>query len=263
MTPHSITPEALRRQARDGTFTSHTSGYCSGFVQTNLVVLPKSWADEFFVFAQQNPKPCPLVAWSQKAGDPIVNVENYAIDIRSDLPGYRVWKSGELVSEQNDVSEYWQDDFVSFLIGCSFSFEEALIADGLDIRNISQGTNVPMYDTNVACTPTERFHGNVVVSMRPFVPKDAIRMIQICSRFPSVHGAPIHFGDPAAIGIHNIEAPDYGEPVEFRTGEVPVFTACGVTPQAVIAAAKPPICITHQPGKMLVTDIPNSRLAVF
>lgn len=256
-------PVELRQAIRRGEFTSHTSGYCSGFVQANLVILPKSWADEFFLFAQQNPKPCPLIAWSQTPGEPMMSVEKKEIDIRQDLPGYRVWRYGELVEEKENVLEEWQDDFVSFLIGCSFSFEEALIADGLDIRNISEKKNVPMYNTNIACTPTERFHGNLVVSMRPFVPKDAIRMIQICSRFPSVHGAPIHFGDPDAIGIVDINHPEYGESVTIKPGEVPVFTACGVTPQAVIRAAKPPICITHQPGKMLVTDIPNSRLAVF
>ncbi|MGK0443466.1 MAG: hypothetical protein ACJA1U_000391 [Bermanella sp.] len=183
-------------------------------------------------------------------------------DIRTDVPKYRIWKHGELVDEVADISNVWRDDLVTFLLGCSFSFEEALIADGLEVRNISEGKNVPMYDTNIACREAGRFHGNTVVSMRPFKPADAIRMIQICSRFPSVHGAPIHFGDPAAIGIKDINKPEYGDAVTIKDGEVPVFTACGVTPQAAIMAAKPEFCITHSPGHMVVTDIPNSKLAI-
>jgi uncharacterized protein YcsI (UPF0317 family) len=183
-------------------------------------------------------------------------------DIRTDVPKYRIWKNGELADEVTDISHVWRDDLVTFLLGCSFSFEEALIADGLEVRNISEGKNVPMYDTNIACREAGRFHGNTVVSMRPFKPADAIRMIQICSRFPSVHGAPIHFGDPAAIGINDINQPEYGDAVTIKTGEVPVFTACGVTPQAAIMAAKPEFCITHAPGHMVVTDIPNSKLAI-
>jgi uncharacterized protein YcsI (UPF0317 family) len=183
-------------------------------------------------------------------------------DIRTDVPKYRIWKHGELVDEVADISNVWRDDLVTFLLGCSFSFEEALIADGLEVRNISEGKNVPMYDTNIACREAGRFHGNTVVSMRPFKPADAIRMIQICSRFPSVHGAPIHFGDPAAIGIKDINKPEYGDAVTIKDGEMPVFTACGVTPQAAIMAAKPEFCITHSPGHMVVTDIPNSKLAI-
>ncbi|TXR54414.1 putative hydro-lyase [Reinekea thalattae] len=258
-----MTPEELRLACRDGSFTSHTSGYCAGFVQANLVILPKDWADEFFVFAQQNPKACPIVAFSKTPGDPILNIGGKEIDIRSDLPQYRVWREGEMTDEPNNVADLWQDDFVTFLIGCSFSFEEALLADGLEIRNISEKKNVPMFNTNMACQPTERFYGNQVVSMRPFKAADAIRMIQICSRFPDVHGAPVHLGDPALIGISDIQSPDYGEAVTVNDDELPVFTACGVTPQAVIKQAKPPICITHSPGAMLVTDIPNSKLAVF
>ncbi len=255
-------PSELRALIREGAFSGNTSGLCPGFVQANVAILPKSWATEFLQFCQQNPKPCPLVAVAAEPGDTsIVDVAG-EFDIRTDLPRYRIWRDGQLDAEVTDIRDVWRDDLVTFLIGCSFSFEEALLADGLEIRNISEGVNVPMYNTNIACRPAGRFSANTVVSMRPFKPADAIRMIQICSRFPSVHGAPIHFGDPKAIGIADIASPDYGDPVTIHSGEVPVFTACGVTPQAAIMEAKPEFCITHSPGHMLVTDLPNSRLAI-
>lgn len=255
-------PAALRAAIRTGEFSANTSGQAPGFVQCNLAILPRDWAMEFLQFCQANPKPCPLVAVSDQPGNPMLAAAGQAVDIRTDLPRYRLWHHGVLTDEVPDIRAHWRDDLVTFLIGCSFSFEEALLADGLEIRNISQGVNVPMYNTNIACSPAGRFHGNMVVSMRPFVPADAIRMIQICSRFPSVHGAPVHFGDPAAIGIADLGRPDYGDAVTLKPGEVPVFTACGVTPQAAIMQAKPDFCITHSPGCMLVTDIPNSKLAI-
>jgi len=257
-----LTPSQLRAKIRAGDHTGNTSGFCEGFVQGNVVILPKDWADEFLQFCHLNPKPCPVVGMAAKPGD--TNIEGLGpdFDIRSDVPSYRVWENGELSREVNDITELWRGDLVTFVLGCSFSFEEALQADGLEVRNIAEGVNVPMYNTNIPCRSTERFSGNMVVSMRPFVPADAIRMIQICTRFPSVHGAPVHFGDPAAIGIGDINSTDYGDAVTIHPGEVPVFTACGVTPQAVIMEAKPPFCITHSPGCMVVSDLPNSRLAV-
>ncbi len=257
-----FTPPQLRQQIRSGQFSAHTSGQCQGYVQCNVAILPKDWADEFLKFCQFNPKPCPLVAMAAAPGDRHISEIGEDFDICTDVPRYRVWRDGQLDQEVDDIQQLWRDDLVTFLIGCSFSFEEALLADGLDIRNLSEGKNVPMYNTNIACRNAGRFSGNTVVSMRPFKPADAIRMIQICSRFPSVHGAPIHFGDPAAIGISDINQPDYGEAVTIHPGEVPVFTACGVTPQAAIMEAKPPFCITHSPGYMLVTDLPNSHLAI-
>ena len=184
------------------------------------------------------------------------------LDIRSDIPSYRVFENGVLVDEVNDVSQLWRKDLVSFVLGCSFSFEEALIADGLEVRNVSEGVNVPMYRTNIDCTSAGRFSGKMVVSMRPMKPQDAIRAIQICTRFPAVHGAPIHFGDPQMIGINDIANPDFGDAVSINSGEVPLFWACGVTPQVAVEQARPPFCITHSPGCMLVTDLPNSHLAV-
>ncbi len=258
--PPQTTPPALRAEIRSGAFTGNTSGYAPGHVQCNIVILPKAWAADFLRFCQLNPKPCPLVA-SGEPGDPTLPALG-DIDIRSDVPSYRVYRDGELDGETADISELWQDDFVTFALGCSFSFEEALTADGLEVRNIAEGVNVPMYRTNIECKAAGPFSGQMVVSMRPFLAADAIRAVQICTRFPSVHGAPVHLGNPALIGIEDLGAPDYGDAVTLKDSELPVFWACGVTPQVALEQAKPPLCITHSPGCMLVTDLPNSRLAI-
>lgn len=260
--PAEVSPYQLRQQIRSGEHTGNTSGYSPGFVQGNLVILPKDWAAEFLQFCQRNPKPCPVVGMSAQPGEFMLPEMGQDLDIRSDLPSYRIFKDGELVEEVADISSYWRDDLVTFVLGCSFSFEEALLADGLEVRNVSEGVNVPMYRTDIACKPAGRFSGSTVVSMRPFVAADAIRSVQICTRFPSVHGAPIHLGDPAQIGISDIGQPDFGDPVSIHANELPVFWACGVTPQVALEQAKPPFCITHSPGCMLVTDMPNSRLAI-
>ena len=250
-----------RLRCRAGLHGGPTAGMAPGYVQANLVVLPAGLAADFGRFCQRNPKPCPLLA-SSEPGDPRVAAWGADMDLRTDLPRYRVWRDGELVDEPADVTELWRDDLVSFLIGCSFSFEEPMLADGLPIRHIEQGCNVPMYRTNIPTEPAGPFHGPMVVSMRPLRPADAIRAVQVTSRFPSVHGAPVHIGLPGALGIRDLAAPDYGDAVEVREDELPVFWACGVTPQSVVAACKPPFCITHAPGCMLVTDVPNTRLAV-
>ena len=196
-------------------------------------------------------------------GSPHIPALGAELDIRTDLSGYCLWRDGENVGDLDNLNQVWREDLVSFVIGCSFSFEEALIDAGIRMRHIEQGTNVAMYRTNIATAPAGPFGGPLVVSMRPMRPADAIRAIQITSRFPGVHGAPIHFGDPAAIGIDDIMRPDFGDAVEILAGEVPVFWACGVTPQSAIRAARPPISITHKPGCMLVTDLRNSQLASF
>jgi uncharacterized protein YcsI (UPF0317 family) len=257
-----ISPLELRKQIRSGEFTGNTSGYSQGYVQGNLCILPADWANDFLQFCQSNPKPCPLIGMSSNPGDYNIAKLGIDLDIRSDIPSYKVFANGELQEEVNDVSSYWRDDLVAFVLGCSFSFEEALIADGIEIRNVSEGVNVPMYRTDIDCARAGRFRGKMVVSMRPMIPSDAIRAIQICTRFPSVHGAPIHFGDPDLIGIGDINTPEFGDAVTIKQHEVPVFWACGVTPLVALEQAKPPFCITHSPGCMLVTDLPNSRLAV-
>ena len=249
-----------RHRIRSGAFSGPTSGLAPGNVQANLVILPKALAHDFLRFAQANPRPCPVLAVSE-AGSPAFPTLGADLDIRTDLPRYRVWRDGELVAEPTDVTDLWQDDLVSFAIGCSFSFEEALIEDGIEVRHIARDTNVPMYRTNSPCVSAGVFQGPLVVSMRPMKPADAIRAVQITSRFPSVHGAPVHLGMPHMIGIADIDKPDYGDAVPIHADEMPVFWACGVTPQAAIAQIKPPFCITHAPGCMLITDLRNTSLS--
>ncbi|MCX7669062.1 MAG: putative hydro-lyase [Anaerolineae bacterium] len=250
----------LRRMIRRGEWTGHTSGLAPRLVQGNLVVLPKRLADDFLLYCQRNPKPCPLLAVSEP-GDPALPRLGPDIDVRSDLPRYRVWREGQLVDEPTDVSHLWRDDLVSFVIGCSFSFEQALMDAGIGLRHVEQGRNVAMFRTHLATEPAGPFRGPLVVSMRPFTPADAIRAIQITSRFPAVHGAPVHVGDPRAIGIADLMRPDYGDAVDVLPGELPLYWACGVTPQAAVAMARPEFCITHAPGAMLITDLLNAQLA--
>jgi uncharacterized protein YcsI (UPF0317 family) len=255
-------PAALRAAIRSGKFTTHTSGQCPGYAQANLAVLPRDFAADFLRFCQLNPKPCPILGISEP-GDPRIPALGADVDIRTDISGYCVFRDGEMVAETANLKSVWRNDMVAFAIGCSFSFEEALIEDGIRLRHFEAGCNVAMYRTNIATRSAGPFGGPTVVSMRPMKPADAIRAIQITSRFPNVHGAPIHFGDPAAIGIKDINRPDFGDSVEIRAGEVPVFWACGVTPQSAIRAARPPLSFTHKPGCMLATDLRNSQLAVF
>jgi len=257
----NVSPTVLRQAIRGGSFTGNTSGFAPGFVQCNLTILPAEWATDFLKFCQANPKPCPLIATNIEPGDTSLPLLG-DIDIRSDVPGYRVFRDGILTEEIPDIAGLWRDDLVVFALGCSFSFEEALLADGLDVRNVSEGVNVPMYRTDIDCTPAGGFYGKMVVSMRPFKAVDAIRAVQICTRFPSVHGAPVHLGNAQLIGITDLAQPDYGEAVSLRDGELPVFWACGVTPQVALENARPPFAITHSPGHMLVTDLRNSQLAI-
>lgn len=251
---------ALRQRFRDGLSQGHTSGAADDLVQGNLVVLPRSDAYDFLTFCQRNPRPCPVLAVGD-AGDPSLPSLGRGIDLRTDLPRYRVWRHGELVDEPADVRALWRDDLVSFVIGCSFSFEWALRGEGIPLRHVECGCNVAMYRTNVPTQPAGRFAGPLVVSMRPMTAAHAIRAVQITARYPAVHGAPVHLGDPAQIGIGDLARPDYGDAVDVLPGEMPVFWACGVTPQAAIAQARPEFCITHAPGAMLITDLLNHQIA--
>lgn len=251
----------VRRAARSGALDAPTSGLAPGYVQGNLAILPHDHSEDFLRFCQANPKPCPLLGVSEP-GDPAIPALATDLDIRTDIPRYRVWRDGEAIDDPRDIRSVWRDDLVSFVLGCSFSFEEALLAADVPLRHIESGTNVPMYRTNVQTARAGRFHGPLVVSMRPMKPADAIRAVQITTRLPSVHGAPVHLGYPEQIGITDIARPDYGDAVPVVAGELPVFWACGVTPQAAIAAAKVPFAITHAPGYMLVTDLKNAQLSV-
>ncbi len=257
--PEFSTGAAVRSECRSGRWTAPTPGLAMGYVQANLVVLPKDWAFDFLLFCQRNPKPCPILDVTEP-GDPEPRSIAPGSDVREDISRYRVYRNGELTDEPTSIDKYWRPDSVAFLIGCSFTFENALIAAGVPVRHIEQNCNVPMFRTNLGCRPAGRFCGPLVVSMRPLTPEQVLVATQICSRYPRAHGAPVHFGDPAAIGIRDIAKPDYGDAVDIRSGEVPVFWACGVTPQAAVAEAKPPLAITHCPGHMFVTDLKDLDL---
>jgi uncharacterized protein YcsI (UPF0317 family) len=260
--PAGQSAQAARAAIRQGQWTGHTSGLADGHVQGNVVILPEALANDFLRYCQRNPKPCPLLAVGEPGEAKLPALGN-DIDICTDVPRYRVWRDGVMVEEPTDISHLWSKDLVTFVIGCSFSFEQALLDAGLPLRHIQQNKNVAMYRSNIATEAAGAFHGPMVVSMRPFKAQDAIRAIQITSRFPDVHGAPVHMGDPAQIGIHDLSKPDYGDAVDVLPDEIPVFWACGVTPQAAITQAKPAFCITHAPGAMLITDLLNHQLAIF
>ena len=249
-----------RLDCRTGMATT-TAGVANGFVQGNLAILPEKYASAFHRFCQLNPKPCPIIGMSD-VGDFSIPALGLDLDVRTDVPRYRIWRDGEVVEEPTDIMAHWRDDLVTFVLGCSYSFEEALMAEGIPLRHVERKVRVPMYRTNIACNPSGPFVGPMTVSMRPLKPADAIRAVQITSRFPAVHGAPVHLGHPHLIGIADIAKPDYGDPVPIAPDEIPVFWACGVTPQSVIAAAKLPFAITHAPGMMLVTDLLNKHFAV-
>lgn len=248
-----VTGADVRQACRTGDWSGPTAGLAPGFAQANLVILPKDWASEFLLFCQRNPRPCPLIAVTEPgAWQPTVAPE---ADLRTDLPKYRVWRDGQLVAESTSITDLWQNDFVSFLIGCSFTFEAALLKEGVPVRHIELGCNVPMFRTNIQCKSAGRFSGPLVVSMRPLTPEGTDRAIKISSRFEESHGGPVHVSDPQKIGIIDLGCPDYGDPVPVHPGEQPVFWACGVTPQAALLQAKPPLAITHAPGCMFLTDL--------
>ena len=254
-------PRELRSLIRQGEWTRPTAGLVPNFVQANLVILPQAQAFDFLLFCQRNPRPCPLLEVMEPGMvEPVLTAPG--ADIRTDLPRYRVYKEGALESEMEDIREQWRDDLVTFLVGCSFTFEAALMSAGIPLRHIEEGINCAMYITNIETVPAGVFSGPTVVSMRPIARSKVVRAVQVTSRFPNAHGAPVQIGDPQAIGIRDIGQPDFGDPVTIKEDEVPVFWACGVTPQAVVMASKPPLMITHGPGYMFLTDLRDEDLAV-
>jgi uncharacterized protein YcsI (UPF0317 family) len=250
----AVDAQAARRAIRSGAITGTTAGLAPGRVQGNIVILPASQADAFAQFCRLNHRSCPLLATSQP-GDPALPALGADIDVRHDLPGYRVFRDGRLAAEVADIAALWRDDLVTCAIGCSFTFEAALIAGGIPLRHVAERRNVAMYRTNRATVPAGPFGGPLVVSMRPLRAADADRAAAITAGFPDMHGAPIHRGDPAALGIADLMRPDYGDAVAVMPGEVPVFWACGVTSQVAAEAARLPFFIAHAPGKMLITDL--------
>jgi uncharacterized protein YcsI (UPF0317 family) len=257
--PAVLSPAQARQAFRDGMRTP-TAGWSLGYAQANLISVPVDWAYDVLLFCERNPKPCPVL----DVTDPGATTTMLApdADLRTDLPGYRVWRHGELVDEPTDVTSLWSAELVTFVLGCSFTFETALAAAWLPLRHVEQGTNVPMYVTNRPCRPAGRLHGPLVVSMRP-IPGDLVdTAIRLTGRMPAVHGAPVHVGNPAALGIEDLATPQFGDPVVAEAGDVPMFWACGVTPQAAVTASRPPFAITHQPGHMLITDVPDTAYRI-
>ena len=255
----SMSPSAVRRLIRDGVITGPTAGMCAGYAQANLVILPKEYAYDFLLFTQRNPRSCPLLEVSDTGSSLLTQICDGA-DVAHDLPRYRVYRDGVLCEERTDIADLWQDDFVTFAIGCSFSFEAALLEADIPVRHIEEDCNVPMYNTNIPCASAGVFHGNMVVSMRPIPHALVPRAALITGEMPRVHGAPVHIGDPAAIGITDLAHPDYGDAVTIYPGETPVFWPCGVTPQNAVMASRPTLAITHAPGHMLITDTKNTAL---
>ena len=254
-------PAEVRQLIRTGAWRGVTSGVAPGHVQANLAILPKDLAFDFLLFCQRNPKPCPLLEVIEAGSvEPVLTAPG--ADIRTDVPGYRIYAEGQFSAEVPSLADHWTDDLVSFLLGCSFSFEQAMTDAGIELRHQTMGCNVPMYITNIPTTPAGSFSGPMVVSMRPIPREQVVRAVQVTSRFPATHGAPVHIGSPEAIGISDIDRPDFGDGVEVRPGEEPVFWACGVTPQAVALNSKPPLMITHAPGHMFITDQRDADVAV-
>jgi uncharacterized protein YcsI (UPF0317 family) len=253
--PRRLSPVDLRRAIRAGAFRAPTSGCAEGALQGNLAILPGSMADDFLRFCQRNPKPCPVIGISEP-GDPRIPVLGRDLDIRTDIGAYRVFKSdGEGFDRVSDLEEVWRDDLVSFVLGCSFSFEAAILRAGIPLPHIASERNVAMYVTSIQTEPAGPFSGPMVVSMRAFRAADAIQAVLLSDRYRLAHGAPVHIGDPAAIGIADLSKPDFGDVPSLRPGDIPVFWACGVTPQMAIRTARPDLAITHEPGHMLVTDL--------
>jgi uncharacterized protein YcsI (UPF0317 family) len=256
--PGALSPGQARALFRAG-LRVPTSGWCAGWTQANLIAVPREQAYDLLLFAQRNPKPCPVLDVTEPGE---ASASLFAGDLRTDLPGYVVYEHGEPVAEVSDVTGFWRDDLVSFLIGCSFTFEDALREAGVPVRHIEQNRNVPMYRTNRMCRRAGEFGGPLVVSMRPVPAAQVADAVRVTSRYPSVHGAPVHVGDPVELGIDDLGAPDFGDPVDVRVDEIPVFWACGVTPQAAVMASRPKLAIGHAPGHMAITDVRDTRYLV-
>ncbi len=258
----NMSPGEARQLIRTAKWQKPTAGMSAGYTQANLAILKKDLAFDFLLFCQRNPRPCPVLDVTEP-GSVVPRLIAPDADIRTDIPKYRIYRYGEMTEEVTDIKKYWEDDMVAFLLGCSFTFEFPLLNNGIPVRHIEEHCNVPMFKTNIPCTPAGRFSGPMVVSMRPLPEKDIVRAVQITSRFPAVHGAPVHIGNPAGIGIKDIFKPDFGDPVTVHPGEVPVFWACGVTPQAAAMHVKPELMITHAPGHMFISDKKESDFSIF
>lgn len=256
-----MTPTEFRKKVRNNEYQKPTAGMCPGYAQTNLIVLPWEDAYDFLLFAQRNPKPIPILEVTEVGSRELQTLGN-DIDVATDFPKYRIYRNGKMIDEYLSVVDFWREDLVSFLIGCSFSFEDLLVDAGIEIRHITEKANVPMFNTNIPLKQAGKFSGNMVVSMRPIKSSQIATAVNVTNRLLGVHGAPIQIGNPAEIGIYDLANPDYGDAVTINENEIPVFWACGVTPQAAVMASKPKFAITHSPGHMLITNVSNKDLSV-
>lgn len=252
-------PQQVKELIREGKIDFQTSGMCNGYAQANLCILPGDYAFDFLLFCMRNPKPCPILEVGDIGSKEIKTMASGG-DICKDFPKYRIWENGILKQEVTDITPFWRDDLVYFLIGCSFSFESEMLEAEIPVRHIQEGKNVPMFNTNIKLNSAGKFHGNMVVSMRPIPYNLVVKAVNVTAAMPRVHGAPVHIGNPEAIGIKDIMKPDYGDSVTVNSGETPVFWACGVTPQNAVMQSKPPFAITHAPGHMFITDVKNVNL---
>lgn len=259
--PSGVHPKVMREKIRTGQWQGPTAGCSDGYAQANLVVLPEALASDFLLFCHRNPKPCPLLEVTDP-GDPEPRTAAPGADLRVDIPKYRVYRGGRLEQEVRDLLEIWREDLVGFLLGCSFTFDVALQRTGVPVRHVEEGKNVSMYITNQSCRSAGAFAGPLVVSMRPVPAHLVPRAIEVTAHFPLAHGAPVHVGEPEVIGIHDLSRPDFGDPVSIHSGEIPVFWACGVTPQAVAMHVKPELMVTHAPGHMFITDLLEKELPI-
>lgn len=249
-------PQELRKLSAEKKFNRATAGFCESHVQANLLAIPKDYADDFEQFCSKNPKPCPLL---EKIGpeDHYSHKLASKANILNTIPKYLIWENGKVTAEVEDITDYYRTDLVFFLLGCSFSFEETLIKSGIPLRHVQQKQNVSMYNTNISLQSIGKFSGNMVVSMRPIHHSLVAKACAITAHYPKVHGEPVHIGYPEMIGISDLSQVDYGDPVKIKKDEIPVFWACGVTPQNVLINSKPPFAITHAPGFMFVADLHN------
>jgi len=255
-----LAPRQIRKLIREGKWDRDTSGLAPGYAQANLAILPKKLSFDFLLFCQRNPKPCPVLEVTEP-GDPILRKITKGADIRTDIPRYRIYRKGKYVAEVENITKYWRKDSVAFLIGCSYTFESALLNANIPLKHIQDGTGVPVYITNIPCQPAGIFAGPMVVSMRPIPQGLVVRAVQVTSRFPATHGAPVHIGNPRRIGISDLKKVDWGDPPRMEKGDVPMFWACGVTPQAVAMEVKPELMITHSAGHMFISDVRDEELA--
>ena len=258
ITPYEhMHPAEVRQRIRAGEIDFPTAGMSQGYAQANLVILPKEYAADFEQFCKNNPFPCPVLEITR--GTPMT-VDMGDANLLTDIPKYFIYRYGKLAEVVTDATPFWEEGMTGFLLGCSFSFEEALMKAGIEVRHIAEGRNVPMFKTGIQTVPAGPFKGPMVCSMRPMTLEDAKKAYEITKAMPNVHGAPVHMGDPAEIGIKDVMNPEYGESVTIKEGEIPVFWPCGVTPQAAVENAAPPIAITHAPGHMFIVDVINSEL---